>query len=99
MRYNNVSVNFSIARTRKFNKKKSNNKIDFKNEFWIYRKLKILSMINLMKNYLLKDIELEIKKSKNWSFLTKGVGKSTILDFITGLINPEADEIILDGKI
>ena len=26
------------------------------------------------------------------------MGKSTILDLITGLINPEEDKIILDGK-
>ena len=50
-------------------------------------------------NYLLKDIKLKIKKNQKIGLVgPSGVGKSTILDFITGLINPEAGEIILDGK-
>jgi len=98
MRYNNVSVNLALQEQGNLiKKKKSNNKIDFKNEFIL--KVKNFKYDKSNENYLLKDIELEIKKNQKIGLVgPSGVGKSTILDFITGLINPKADEIILDGK-
>ena len=98
MRYNNVSVNLALQeKGNLIKKKKSNNKIDFKNEFIL--KVKNFRHDKFSENYLLKDIKLKIKKNQKIGLVgPSGVGKSTILDFITGLINPEAGEIILDGK-
>jgi ATP-binding cassette, subfamily B, bacterial PglK len=98
MRYNNSAVSLTLQEQGNLiKKKKSNNKIDFKNEFIL--KVKNFRYDKSNENYLLKDIKLEIKKNQKIGLVgPSGVGKSTILDFITGLINPEADKIILDGK-
>ena len=78
-------------------KDKSKNIIDFKNYFSL--NVKNFSYDKIDENYLLKDIKLEIKKNQKVGLVgPSGVGKSTILDFITGLINPVSSKIILDGK-
>lgn len=98
MRYNNVSVNLALQEKKNLIKReKSKNKIDFKNYFIL--NVKNFSHNKIDENYLLKDIKLEIKKNQKIGLVgPSGVGKSTILDLITGLINPEPDRIILDGK-
>ena len=98
MRYNNVSVNLALQEKKNLIRKdKSKNIIDFKNYFSL--NVKNFSYDKIDENYLLKDIKLEIKKNQKVGLVgPSGVGKSTILDFITGLINPVSSKIILDGK-
>ena len=98
MRYNNVSVTLALqAQGNLLKRIKSKNKIDFKNNFTL--NVKNFKHNITDKNYLLKDINLDIKKNQKIGIVgPSGVGKSTILDLITGLINPEEDKIILDGK-
>jgi ABC-type multidrug transport system fused ATPase/permease subunit len=98
MRYNNVSVNLALKEKENIIKKnKSQRKVNFKDE--VILNIKNFNYDNNNNNYLLKNIKLEIKKNEKIGLVgPSGVGKSTILDLITGLINPEASKIIIDGK-
>lgn len=98
MRYNNVSVDLALKeRVGLIKKIKSKKKIDFKDQFIL--NIKNFKYEKISENYLLKDIKLAIKKNQKIGLIgPSGIGKSTILDFVTGLINPESNTIILDGE-
>ena len=49
---------------------------------------------------LIKSIHLEIKKGSKYGFFGKsGSGKSTFLDIVSGLIEPNSGQIIVDNKL
>ena len=52
------------------------------------------------KHYALQDVNLQIKKGETVGIIgTNGSGKSTILKIITGVLNPTAGEVKVDGRI
>ena len=51
------------------------------------------------KKFVFKDFNLEIDKGKHYAFVGQsGVGKSTAVDLLLGLLNPEKGKILIDGK-
>lgn len=55
---------------------------------------------NYQERYALTDVNFEIKKGETVGIIgTNGSGKSTILKIITGVLNPTAGEVKVDGRI
>lgn len=51
-------------------------------------------------HYALHDVSFEVKKGEAVGIIgTNGSGKSTILKIITGVLNPTAGEVSIDGRI
>ena len=51
------------------------------------------------KKYILDSISLTIPKGKSAGFIgPSGAGKTTIIDLILGLLNPESGKILVDGN-
>jgi ABC-type multidrug transport system fused ATPase/permease subunit len=51
------------------------------------------------KNLILKDINIEILKGQAVGFVgTTGAGKTTLVDIILGLLDPERGQVLVDGK-
>ncbi|WP_148411172.1 ATP-binding cassette domain-containing protein [Murimonas intestini] len=51
-------------------------------------------------NVLLKDIDLSIRKGQSISFIGhNGIGKSTLLKIVSGLVRPDAGKIICSKKL
>lgn len=77
---------------------------DNKNEKRIYYSWKTFKIENLSykldkKNVLFENISLEFKRNKVYGFVgPSGVGKTTLMDIISGLITPEKGSLILDNK-
>ncbi|MBE5873380.1 MAG: ATP-binding cassette domain-containing protein, partial [Lachnospiraceae bacterium] len=52
------------------------------------------------KHYALNDVSLKITKGETVGIIgTNGSGKSTILKIITGVLNPTAGKVTVDGRI
>ncbi len=71
-----------------------NNNIIFKNINFSYSK-------NLKKdeNFVIKNLNCEIKKASKIGIMGEsGSGKSTFLDILMGLMDPQNGEILIDGK-
>lgn len=48
---------------------------------------------------MLKDISFEVKKGSIYALLgTNGVGKTTTLKIISGLLKPTSGRVMIDGK-
>lgn len=55
--------------------------------------------VKLDANFVLKDINLKIKKGSKIGIIgDSGSGKSTLLDLVMGLISPQNGKILIDGK-
>ena len=51
-------------------------------------------------HYALHDINFEVEQGETVGIIgTNGSGKSTILKIITGVLNPTAGEVVVDGRI
>lgn len=51
-------------------------------------------------HYALNDVSFQVKKGETVGIIgTNGSGKSTILKIITGVLNPTAGEVVVDGRI
>ena len=51
-------------------------------------------------HWALNDVCFEVKKGETVGIIgTNGSGKSTILKIITGVLNPTAGEVVIDGRI
>lgn len=60
---------------------------------------KVFYMYSTKEDFTLKNINLVIQKGKSIGIYGRsGVGKSTLLNLITGLINPSKGELLIDGK-
>ncbi len=56
--------------------------------------------INVREHYALNDVSLEVKTGETVGIIgTNGSGKSTILKIITGVLNPTAGEVKINGRI
>ncbi|MCR5406672.1 MAG: ABC transporter ATP-binding protein [Lachnospiraceae bacterium] len=56
--------------------------------------------INFREHYALNDINLEVHAGETVGIIgTNGSGKSTILKIITGVLNPSAGEVKINGRI
>ncbi len=63
----------------------------------------MIKLVNIQKNYsekqVLKDISFEVKKGSIYALLgTNGVGKTTTLKIISGLLKPTSGDVMIDGK-
>ncbi|QFY86079.1 ABC transporter ATP-binding protein [Bacillus subtilis] len=63
----------------------------------------MIKLKNIQKSYgekqVLKDISFEVKKGSIYALLgTNGVGKTTTLKIISGLLNPTSGCVMIDGK-
>ncbi|AEP92225.1 ABC transporter ATP-binding protein [Bacillus subtilis] len=63
----------------------------------------MIKLVNIQKSYgekqVLKDISFEVKKGSIYALLgTNGVGKTTTLKIISGLLNPTSGCVMIDGK-
>lgn len=63
----------------------------------------MIKLVNIQKNYsekqVLKDISFEVKKGSIYALLgTNGVGKTTTLKIISGLLKPTSGRVMIDGK-
>lgn len=63
----------------------------------------MIRLENIQKNYsekpVLRDISFEVKKGSIYALLgTNGVGKTTTLKIISGLLNPTSGCVMIDGK-
>ena len=55
---------------------------------------------NYREHYALNDMNFEVKKGECVGIIgTNGAGKSTILKIITGVLNPTAGEVKINGRI
>jgi ATP-binding cassette subfamily B protein len=76
----------SLVDQRKIN---FNSLISFRNVSFFYKNTK---------EYILEDLNFEIKKGSKVGIIGKsGVGKSTLLDLLMGLLTPERGSIYVDG--
>ena len=87
-------INKVTSKSNNIDKKPSNNKVIFKNEilfeniFFSYEK----------ENLILKDFSLNIKKNSFTGVSgLSGSGKSTFVDLLIGLIEPQKGKILVDG--
>ncbi|MBR1391674.1 MAG: ABC transporter ATP-binding protein [Lachnospiraceae bacterium] len=56
--------------------------------------------VRYREHYALRDINLDIRKGETVGIIgTNGSGKSTILKIITGVLNPTAGSVTIDGRI
>ena len=56
--------------------------------------------INVREHYALNDVSLTVKTGETVGIIgTNGSGKSTILKIITGVLNPSAGEVKINGRI
>ena len=78
---------------------------EFKKEYKDLNFSKSISLSNISFTYpksqkkIIKDINLEIKKGEKIGIIGKsGIGKSTLIDLLLGLISPSNGKILIDGK-
>ena len=70
------------------------NNITFKNTGFSYNK-----NLKLDKNFVIKNLSCEINKGSKVGIMGEsGSGKSTFLDLLMGLMNPQKGKILIDGK-
>ncbi|MCF0132633.1 MAG: ABC transporter ATP-binding protein [Blautia sp.] len=56
--------------------------------------------VPVREHYALKDVSFQVKKGETVGIIgTNGSGKSTILKIITGVLNPTAGSLVVDGRI
>jgi len=90
-----LAKNISLDVQFKQKKKNDNKKLIFKNDL----ELKNLYFKHERKDYLFKNFNFKIKKGEKIAIIGKtGSGKSTLLDLITGLIDTNKGQILIDGK-
>ena len=86
---------FSLNKMEENNGKKLDfkNKITFENVGYSYNK-----NLKLSQNFIIKKTNLEISKGSKVGVIGKsGIGKSTFLDILMGLIKPQEGKILIDG--
>ncbi len=78
---------------------------EFKKEYKDFNFSKSISLSNISFTYpksqkkIIKDINLEIKKGEKIGIIGKsGIGKSTFVDLLLGLISPSNGKILIDEK-
>lgn len=56
--------------------------------------------VPVKEHYALRDVNFDVKRGETVGIIgTNGSGKSTILKIITGVLNPTAGEVLVDGRI
>ncbi len=56
--------------------------------------------VPVKEHYALKDVSFDVRRGETVGIIgTNGSGKSTILKIITGVLNPTAGEVAVDGRI
>ncbi|MBT2574876.1 ABC transporter ATP-binding protein [Bacillus sp. ISL-51] len=63
----------------------------------------MIKLVNIQKNYsekqVLRNVSFEVKKGSIYALLgTNGVGKTTTLKIISGLLKPTSGDVLIDGK-
>jgi ATP-binding cassette subfamily B protein len=89
------TLNFLDQKIPDYYKKDSNYKIIFKSELHLQS---VSFRYNRNQKWILKDLNLTIKKGDRIGLIgTTGSGKSTLVDIIMGLLQPESGDVSVDG--
>ncbi|MCX8058447.1 MAG: energy-coupling factor ABC transporter ATP-binding protein [Spirochaetes bacterium] len=90
--------NFLMSSKLEFEKKKLDSNIKIENLYFTYNRKKIKKYDLKNENFLLKNINLEIKKETIIILGNNGSGKTTLLKLITGILTPTYGKITKNNK-